>query len=160
MKRAEGARRSEPKVRVALGRKLIDNVELRTELEEFRNHCEEYNPDVTTSDSDAALIETVSMRSLGHVFGIMDDMHDILQDLLNDWEPPQVMVIGHANTGKSTILERLCMMPLFPHDRRVCTRMAIRVKVCVFCVCKRVLRVFVCVCVYNMCTHTHTHTLI
>ena len=38
-------------------------------------------------------------------------------------------MVGRENSGKSTVLERLCMIPLFPHDRTVCTRMAIRIKI-------------------------------
>ena len=38
-------------------------------------------------------------------------------------------MIGRENSGKSTVLERLCMIPLFPHDRTICTRMAIRIKI-------------------------------
>jgi hypothetical protein len=41
---------------------------------------------------------------------------------------PQLVVVGNENAGKSTLLERLCMMPIFPHDEDICTRMRIQVR--------------------------------
>jgi hypothetical protein len=38
------------------------------------------------------------------------------------------VVIGQESSGKSTLLERLAMMPIFPRDRRLCTRLPIHVR--------------------------------
>src|SRR3546814_5885005 len=34
--------------------------------------------------------------------------------------------MGNENSGKSTLLERITLMPLFPVDKRICTRMVIK----------------------------------
>ena len=59
----------------------------------------------------------------------MQGLDDVLRDVLQGWEPPRVVAIGSENAGKSTMLERLCMLSLFPHDYRLCTRMPIRVSI-------------------------------
>ena len=70
-----------------------------------------------------------SVEKLGEVFKALDPLYrDTLAGVLKDWEPPQLMVVGTESSGKSTILERLCMMPLFPHDESLTTRMQIKVK--------------------------------
>src|SRR3546814_20896515 len=54
---------------------------------------------------------------------------DLLRDVFSTlaWEPPQIVVMGNENTGKSTLLERICMLPLFPTDKEICTRMAVKI---------------------------------
>jgi hypothetical protein len=37
-------------------------------------------------------------------------------------------VLGNEKSGKSTLLERLTMMPVFPKDEDICTRMAIQLR--------------------------------
>jgi hypothetical protein len=43
-------------------------------------------------------------------------------------QPPQIIVLGNEKSGKSTLLERLTMMPVFPKDEEICTRMAIQLR--------------------------------
>jgi hypothetical protein len=69
--------------------------------------------------------EVTSVVALARVFAAIDPLRDVLQEL--SWEPPQIVVMGNENSGKSTILERICMMPLFPTDNKICTRMAIKI---------------------------------
>jgi len=49
-------------------------------------------------------------------------------NILHDFKPAQVVVIGNENCGKSTLLEMICGMPLFPHNDGICTRMRIELR--------------------------------
>ena len=71
-----------------------------------------------------------SIQELNAVFALLDPLRDILSDsvALEEWKPPQLMVIGEESSGKSSLLERLVMMPLFPAAEGVCTRMPIHVR--------------------------------
>ena len=40
----------------------------------------------------------------------------------------QVIVFGAESTGKSTILERIAMLPIFPEGKDLCTRTAVDVR--------------------------------
>jgi predicted ATPase len=58
-----------------------------------------------------------SVAALAELFEAVDPLRELLEKL--DWQPPQIVVMGNENTGKSTLLERICMMPLFPIDKRI-----------------------------------------
>jgi GTP-binding protein EngB required for normal cell division len=72
--------------------------------------------------------ETQSILALREVFSLLDPVRDILPPTLSDWEPPQIVVLGQESTGKSSLLERLTMMPLFPRADGICTRVPIHLK--------------------------------
>ena len=40
-------------------------------------------------------------------------------------QTPVVVVVGNESSGKSSLLDRLAMMPLLPRGENTCTRMAI-----------------------------------
>jgi hypothetical protein len=42
-------------------------------------------------------------------------------------KPPKIVVIGNESHGKSTLLERIIGLPLFPKDKGLCTRCVVRV---------------------------------
>ena len=42
--------------------------------------------------------------------------------------PPKIVVIGDESAGKSTVLEQLVRMPLFPRKKMFCTRLPIHVR--------------------------------
>jgi hypothetical protein len=44
-----------------------------------------------------------------------------------DWKPPNVTVVGTRSAGKSTILERLVHLPLFPRAPSICNKMPFHV---------------------------------
>ena len=75
-----------------------------------------------------ALEGVASIHDLRSVFGALDPLRDVLAQTLDRWQPPQLVVIGQENSGKSTLLERLAMMPMFPRDKKFCTRLAIHVR--------------------------------
>lgn len=112
------------KFRIETGTELKPNDALREQISKF--------VDENTKPADSASAhsgKTVSMHVLNKIFDVLDELDDVLRALLSDWEPPEVVVIGRQSAGKSTILERLCMIPVFPHGKNQCTIVAIRVNI-------------------------------
>ena len=68
-----------------------------------------------------------SIGALNHIFATMDRLDDVLQEVLAGWQPPRVVVVGNQSEGKSAILERLCMMPLFPRSKSLCTSVPVKI---------------------------------
>ena len=68
---------------------------------------------------------TQTIGTLAKIFEIIDPLRDLFAT--KNWQAPALVVMGNENSGKSTLLERLAMMPIFPKDKFICTRMAIRV---------------------------------
>ena len=69
-----------------------------------------------------------SIDELSIAFSQLDPLRELLQTSLDGWTPPMIVVVGEENSGKSTLLERLAMMPLFPRDERICTKLQIHVR--------------------------------
>eukprot|EP00873_Tetraselmis_striata_P001298 jgi/Tetstr1/421562/TSEL_012506.t1 len=69
-----------------------------------------------------------SLKELGLVFSRLDRLRDILATTLEGWQPPQLVVVGSESAGKSTLLGRLTMMPIFPQHDQLCTRLPIHVR--------------------------------
>ena len=69
-----------------------------------------------------------SIHELNEVFAHLDPLRDILAETLECLRPPQLVVIGAESSGKSSLLERLVMMPIFPPAEGICTRMLIHVR--------------------------------
>jgi len=72
--------------------------------------------------------DIASIHQLRLIFTQLDSLRDILAKTLEGWQPPQLVVIGQESSGKSTVLERLAMMPIFPRDDNICTRLPIHVR--------------------------------
>ena len=69
-----------------------------------------------------------SIHELNSIFALLDPLRDILAQTLEGWQPPQLVVIGAESSGKSSLLERLVMMPIFPTAEGICTRLPIHVR--------------------------------
>ena len=69
-----------------------------------------------------------SIHKLRAVFAELDPLREFLSETLRGWQPPQFVVIGQESSGKSTLLERLTTMPIFPHHDSCCTRMPLHVR--------------------------------
>jgi hypothetical protein len=69
-----------------------------------------------------------SIHELNAIFAQLDPLRNILAETLKGWQPPQLTVIGAESSGKSSLLQRLVMMPIFPTDDSMCTRMPIHVR--------------------------------
>ena len=72
-----------------------------------------------------ALTRPKSVLRLSRVFRGLDPIREQLKSVLEGWEPPVVVTIGGESAGKSTILERIAMTPLFPKGKTMTTRLPI-----------------------------------
>ena len=70
-----------------------------------------------------------SIQALSAPFQDLDIIREELEMALGDWKAPVVLVFGAESSGKSTILERVAMLPLFPKGDGICTRLPILVSV-------------------------------
>lgn len=81
----------------------------------------------TCADANTSAHEVSSIEVLSQIFEVLDDVSSDLHDCLDAWTPPRVTVIGDQSHGKSTLLERLCLMPLFPRSRALCTTVPVQI---------------------------------
>jgi GTP-binding protein EngB required for normal cell division len=51
------------------------------------------------------------------MFAQLDGLRGLLDETLKDWDPPKIIVVGQESAGKSSVLERLMMVPLLPRDK-------------------------------------------
>ncbi|KAK3266436.1 hypothetical protein CYMTET_24941 [Cymbomonas tetramitiformis] len=68
------------------------------------------------------------LGELREAFTKLDSLREVLKETLEGWDPPSITVIGTRSVGKSSLLERLAMMPLFPRNPSICTRLPIHVR--------------------------------
>ncbi len=61
------------------------------------------------------------------IFKELDRLSSRSKTSLSDFEPPTIVVLGNESHGKSTILERVIGLPLFPKEKGICTRCVVRV---------------------------------
>lgn len=69
-----------------------------------------------------------SVEKLNRFIKAIEPVQDYLSITFEKWSPPQVVVIGGQSDGKSTLLEMLTGLPIFPTLNKRCTKMPIRVK--------------------------------
>ena len=69
-----------------------------------------------------------SLSALRSVFDVLDPLSELLAETLKGWQTPVVIVFGNETSGKSSLLERLAMMPLLPRGEGTCTRLPIVLK--------------------------------
>jgi hypothetical protein len=69
-----------------------------------------------------------SVFDLGSCFRWLDPCRELLDKALDGWTPPCVMVLGSENSGKSSVFERLTLMPIFPRQDGFCTRLPIHAR--------------------------------
>lgn len=122
----EGRTITSPTTGQPMGPDLTEDSDLQQEIAAFWSRFLA-SPHGNADEEDEE--EVASVRDLCKVFSVLDQVRDILHETLGEWEPPRLVVLGAENSGKSTLLERLCLMPLFPHDRKICTRMAVRLSI-------------------------------
>eukprot|EP00041_Stephanoeca_diplocostata_P002415 m.26379 g.26379 ORF g.26379 m.26379 type:complete len:1069 (+) comp13313_c0_seq3:164-3370(+) len=104
---------------------LSDMPELKDEIRAHLLACmtQEDAGEVTHSSE----VEAVS--KLNKIFDVLDGLQDVLLSVLDGWEAPRVVVVGNQSHGKSTVLERLCMMVLFPRNKSICTRLPVKISI-------------------------------
>jgi hypothetical protein len=69
----------------------------------------------STADRSA---NTISVHSAPRYFEVLDSLADVMPKSLAGWKPPLFIVLGGESTGKSSLLERITMFPLFPQARQ------------------------------------------
>lgn len=74
----------------------------------------------------SGISQAILNGDVGEFFRVMKDVKSVLTGL--SLHLPQIVVVGQESSGKSSVLESLAMMPLFPRDEHICTRMAIHLK--------------------------------
>ena len=87
-------------------------------------------PSRPAAQRDAASSQPVkSIAELGRMFALLDNgLRELLDATIDGWHPPQIVVVGEESSGKSSVLERLMMMPLLPRAETTCTRIPIHVR--------------------------------
>lgn len=63
---------------------------------------------------------------VGNFYRVMEEASTALQDV--ELALPQIVVVGQESSGKSSVLESLAMLPLFPRREELCTRLPIHLK--------------------------------
>eukprot|EP00421_Protoceratium_reticulatum_P033999 CAMPEP_0168479388 /NCGR_PEP_ID=MMETSP0228-20121227/63446_1 /TAXON_ID=133427 /ORGANISM="Protoceratium reticulatum, Strain CCCM 535 (=CCMP 1889)" /LENGTH=260 /DNA_ID=CAMNT_0008495675 /DNA_START=13 /DNA_END=792 /DNA_ORIENTATION=+ len=148
-------RSESPQTKQPMGKALVTNEVLRKAIEEFKNVGMGGMPDgdrLITWDTHgqqpigekrSATMEgctqpkrrrvvgdsRVSMsQAMSKAFRELDPLRDLLRSVLDGWTPPKVVVIGDESAGKSTQLEQLAMIPVFPRKKRFCTRLAVHLR--------------------------------
>ena len=129
-----------PLTREPMGAILRPNIDLKRAIDELQSEISRRRQQTTlheapsvesTSSYDIHIEDTSEMKSihdLGSFFSCFDSCREILAATLTDWTPPCVMVMGAENTGKSTVLERLALMSIFPRSEGICTRIPIHAR--------------------------------
>ena len=108
-----------PMTRSEIGETLRPNYPIQKSLENFLSVVGNVSESVKDS-------EAPSISQLAKVFEVIDPIRDLLASI--KWQPPAIVVLGNEKSGKSSLLERLAMIPIFPKNKKICTRMAIHVR--------------------------------
>ncbi|KAG7385474.1 hypothetical protein PHYBOEH_009011 [Phytophthora boehmeriae] len=80
----------------------------------------------STSPLPSGISAAVLSGYVGNFYRVMEGVTSVLQDV--ELALPQIVVVGQESSGKSSVLESLAMMPLFPRKEDVCTRLPIHLK--------------------------------
>lgn len=125
-----------PLTREVMGKTLRPNIDFKRAIDQYLEEQSKNSlPVVQPLPSPAPLVESIeevttlsSLNDLSKYFECLDPCREMLSSTLGGWTPPCIIMIGPENTGKSTILERLALMSIFPIDDGICTRMPIHVR--------------------------------
>eukprot|EP01043_Picozoa_sp_COSAG02_P008149 COSAG02_NODE_254_length_26937_cov_16.503950_28_plen_721_part_00 len=144
---ARGQPRTSPVTREAVGARLVENYSLKQAIAELREQQHKLRGPLGTPKKGRVRSPASSpvrgpggeppegmpgavgtVHELGEIFGQIDPLRELLAQCLDGWQPPSLVIVGNEKSGKSSQLERLCMMPMFPHDEAICTRLPIEVR--------------------------------
>eukprot|EP01040_Poterioochromonas_malhamensis_P014222 gene14222-15726_t len=115
--RAQGRPITSPRTNLPLADDtLTPNIALKRELDVF-----------IASISSTIQPDDIRFTLSSEIFKDLDQLSSIPGMCLLDFEPPKIVVLGNESHGKSTILERMIGLPLFPKEKGVCTRCVVRV---------------------------------
>ncbi|KAE8984076.1 hypothetical protein PF005_g25361 [Phytophthora fragariae] len=89
--------------------------------------AQDTRPTPTASATEVSGLSAAVLRGcVGDFYRAVDGVTNILDDV--DLSLPQIVVVGQESSGKSTVLESVAMLPLFPRDSAMCTRLPILLK--------------------------------
>ena len=100
--------------------------DVKTEIESWLKRRQEASKAGTGT---ATADNITGIEELSTIFKILDDVRDDLEQMLDGWQPPRIVVIGQQNHGKSTQLNRMCLNKLFPQAASICTRVPIKIDI-------------------------------
>lgn len=72
--------------------------------------------------------QAIREGELGKLLDALDEIRTHLKECSLKIEFPTVVVCGQESTGKSSVLERICMFPFFPRGHGITTRMPISLR--------------------------------
>eukprot|EP01040_Poterioochromonas_malhamensis_P020763 gene20763-24872_t len=73
--------------------------------------------------------DDVQFTLSSEIFKELDRLSSMPEMRLLNFEAPKIIVLGNESHGKSTILERVIGLPLFPKEKGICTRCVVRVHI-------------------------------
>ena len=77
----------------------------------------------------ALISNATSITQQCELFLALDSVRKEMKEVLDDgWDFPKIIVFGAESAGKSTILERIAMLPIFPEGDDTCTRSLVEVR--------------------------------
>ncbi|CAJ1397421.1 unnamed protein product [Effrenium voratum] len=135
-----------PQTRERMGKLLEENICLKGVIQQFKAFLKDGVREVTLAWTHGGLtdntkrkvtlapsdVESISRKEmcqeLSKFFKELDPVEDLLHSTLDGLKVPKIVVVGDESAGKSTILEMLAMLPVFPRNARCCTRMAIHLR--------------------------------
>ncbi|KAK3236948.1 hypothetical protein CYMTET_52947 [Cymbomonas tetramitiformis] len=98
-------------------------------LEKFQEELREHTLAWEATTSTVQFVQPrEDLTQLRLAFSKLDELRELLQETLKGWDPPSITVVGTRGAGKSTVLERLSNIPLFPRNPSICTRLPIHVR--------------------------------
>ena len=128
---------SSPKTRGRISTKLVPNLSMKSTVEKLRDLASEHarraeKVAVTRLEVAESDHSVQCLSKLSATFTLLDGLRDLLYETLEGWQPPNIVVVGEESSGKSSVLERLIMMPILPRnnstDESVCTRLPIHLR--------------------------------
>jgi len=129
-----------PYSREVMGKSLRPNVDLKRAIDEIKDHIKHQANNriseaaATSSGFDVVEIELSDVASMKSIHGLnayfecLDPCREVLESTLDGWTPPCIIMVGAENTGKSSVLERLALMAIFPRMEGICTRLPIHAR--------------------------------
>jgi hypothetical protein len=92
------------------------------------NSSLKYELDIFKASTSSSIQNTDIKFSLSSdIFKELDRISSLPQLNFLHLQPPKIVVIGNESHGKSTLLERIIGLPIFPKDKQLCTRCIVRV---------------------------------
>ncbi len=85
-------------------------------------------PSVNLQGHSGSIQHAIRRGELGKLLEALDEIRSHLVECNLKIEFPTVVVCGQESTGKSSVLERICMFPFFPRGHGITTRMPINLR--------------------------------